>query len=163
MDLNYKTVFDVAQGGYQQWGYTRAGAIIALVAAIMFVISLTLKPKPIRLNWFNWLMIVVVVFGLFWTGLVWRDTHGAYASLRQDLIAGNCQVVEGTVDNFHPVTPGEIYHEYFFVNGVKFDYSDYIESPGFHQTQKQGGPIHPGLRVRIHHRDGVIAKLEILE
>ncbi|WLT30664.1 hypothetical protein [Geothrix sp. PMB-07] len=161
--MEYKVVFDVAQAGYQQWGYARAGLLSTLLAVAILVVAMMLKKKPFRLNWYDWLLFVVIAFGIYWTSLAWRDTHSAYATLREDLISGRCQVVEGVVEGFHPVTPGEIYHEYFYVNGVKFDYSDYIESPGFHQTQKQGGPIRTGLKVKIHHKDGVIARLEIRE
>lgn len=156
-------MFDVVQVGYQQWEYVRGGLLSTLLAVIILIVAMMLKKKPTRLNWFDWLMFVVIAFGVLWSSIAWRDTHNAYVTLRKDLVSGRCQVIEGIVEDFHPVTPGGVYHEYFYVNGVKFDYSDYIETPGFHQTQKQGGPIRPGLRVRIHYKDGVIARLEIAE
>ena len=53
--------------------------------------------------------------------------------------------------------------EHFDVHGVEFNYSDYIVSAGFNNTASHGGPIRPGLPVRICYRDGEILRLEIAQ
>ncbi len=52
--------------------------------------------------------------------------------------------------------------ETFSVGGVKFCYSDYSISPGFHVSRSNGGPIAPGVLVRIHYLGGDILKLETM-
>src|SRR5262249_10246926 len=73
-----------------------------------------------------------------------------------------CEIVEGTVEQFHPMP----YHghslESFTVNGVRFEYSDFDDSkPGFNHTKSHGGPIHAGMRVRIHYREGSILQIQV--
>ena len=78
-------------------------------------------------------------------------------------------VVEGPVEDFVPMPPGGHAFESFDVEGVHFFYSDYVPSQGFNNSSTRGGPIHPGVYVRIHYRLGgygrdygpVILKLEV--
>jgi hypothetical protein len=51
--------------------------------------------------------------------------------------------------------------ESFTVNGVKFEYSDFVVTPGFNNATSHGGPIREGLPVRISHIDNTILKLEV--
>ncbi len=57
--------------------------------------------------------------------------------------------------------------ERFTVQGVHFAYSDFIVGAGFNHASAYGGPIRPGLFVRIHYvgpaEDASILKLEIKE
>lgn len=59
------------------------------------------------------------------------------------------QVVEGRVENFRPMPRDGHSLESFTVNGKEFEYSDFVVTPGFRNTQSYGGPIHEGLFVRI--------------
>ena len=81
----------------------------------------------------------------------------------QELERGNCSVVEGVVENFHPMPKSGHDTERFEVNGVHFSYSDYVMSPGFNNTASHGGPIRDGLRVRICHNSGDILRLEVAQ
>ncbi len=74
--------------------------------------------------------------------------------------------LEGLTEDFEAPQEGSNHFESFTVNGVKFRYSDYFITKGYHTTSKKGGPIdRNGLMVRIGytHIDGenVILKLEI--
>jgi len=51
--------------------------------------------------------------------------------------------------------------ERFVVNGHHYEYSDYVVSAGFNNTQSHGGPIREGITVRIADVRGKIARLEI--
>ena len=46
------------------------------------------------------------------------------------------------------------------VGGKMFDYSDYVLTPSFRQSESHGGPIHRDSWVRIAHVDGHIIRLE---
>ena len=52
-------------------------------------------------------------------------------------------------------------NECFRVKQKTFCYSDYVIGPGFNQTSTHGGPIRPGLPVRIAYLDGYIIRLEV--
>jgi hypothetical protein len=70
--------------------------------------------------------------------------------------------VEGIVENFHPMPYGGHDQEHFTVGGEQFSYTDFdISECGFHQSASHGGPIRPGLHVRIGHRAGRILKIEV--
>ncbi len=51
--------------------------------------------------------------------------------------------------------------ESFIVDGQRFTYSDFVGTAGFNHTRSQGGPIHNGIHVRIHHVGNEIARWEI--
>lgn len=110
-------------------------------------------------------LVAVAVFALIWNGAIlppaWMIYH-AHRLAQEHLRNGDCQIVEGPVENFHPMP----YHghslESFTVSGVRFEYSDFDDSkPGFNHTESHGGPIHTGIRVRIHHREGCILQIEV--
>jgi hypothetical protein len=77
-------------------------------------------------------------------------------------------VVEGVVQDFHPMPFEGHDYEHFTVGGVLFNYSDYVYTGGFNQSRSHGGPVTSGLTLRIHYiygRNGdttgpVIVKLE---
>jgi len=94
---------------------------------------------------------------LVWTAL----TLPAYYSLRSALLRDECAVVEGIVTDFHPMARNGKGSESFEVSGVRFTYSDFVITPGFHRTTYRGGPIRAGLHVRVHYRGQDIARLEI--
>jgi hypothetical protein len=79
------------------------------------------------------------------------------------LRSGDCEIVEGTVERFHPMPHHGRSLESFTVNGVHFSYSDFdVSKPGFNHTESHGGPIHSGMHVRIHYRAESILQVEVL-
>ena len=99
-----------------------------------------------------------------WTAMVTADTLGPYLRARRAMRDGAASVVEGRVENFHPMPDSGHDTERFTVGNVHFAYSDYSMGAGFDRTSSHGGPIREGLRVRIHFigsREPMIAKLEI--
>lgn len=74
---------------------------------------------------------------------------------------GNCEVVQGVVDNYSAGLVPNKGWETFRVNGVRFEYSDFIIEPGFNNSAFYGGPIRRGLPVRICYREGRILRLEV--
>ena len=54
---------------------------------------------------------------------------------------GEYQVVEGVVEHFDPMPAEGHKHESFDIDGVRFEYSDYREQPGYHQARSHHGVI----------------------
>ena len=74
-----------------------------------------------------------------------------YVDFRRDLASGATLVAEGPVENFHPMPVGGHGVEAFTVQGVPFRYSDFVITEAFNHSAWYGGPIEPGLQVRIHY------------
>jgi len=140
--MQYNTVFDVTNKSFQWWPM-----FILLVAGVGLY---ALGRRPNLRGTKRALEIKIVAAGaLFFSMLLFVLTWGEYSDLRRRFDLGDFQMIEGRVENFHPMrlTGGE--YESFTVRGVPFSYSDYESSPGFNQTSSHGGPIHGGLEVRI--------------
>lgn len=78
---------------------------------------------------------------------------GPWVAVRRAIDRGELQIVEGTVEHFHPMPYGGHDTERFDVAGVHFEFSDYVITPGLHRTVSHGGPIHAGDRVRLTYLD----------
>jgi hypothetical protein len=106
-----------------------------------------------------------VAAGFLVNGLVWATVAivsiAECASLKSVLRAGRATVVEGTVEDFHPLTVPSNKDESFRVGRHVFRYSDYNLSSGFGKTVSQGGPVREGLNVRVFYVGNTILKLEI--
>jgi hypothetical protein len=100
-------------------------------------------------------------FAVLWLTLALVAVLGGSARLAGALEEGRCAVVEGEVADFVPAPYQGHAMESFTVAGQRFEYSDYVISPGFHQSASHGGPIRAGRRVRIHHVGNDIARLEV--
>jgi hypothetical protein len=103
----------------------------------------------------------VFAFGLVWTAGTFAYTYGGYIANLTALRNRSYQVVEGRVTNFSPLPVSGHGVESFDVDGVSFSYSDYIITSGFNHTAANGGPIRPGLYVRVTYVDDAILRLEI--
>ena len=85
---------------------------------------------------------------------------------RKMIESRNYNIVEGETENFIPMPKGENGKESFKVNGIPFEYCDYIITKGFHQTSLNNGPIRKnGQQVRITYytidNENLILKIEI--
>jgi len=74
---------------------------------------------------------------------------------------GYPSAVEGIVTNFHPMPYEGHEDECFSVHLHRFCYSDYVAVPGFRNTASHGGPIRPGIDVRVTYLGAAILRLEI--
>lgn len=85
-------------------------------------------------------MFVMLVLGL-------SVEHKEYQQLIDD---SEIQVVEGYVENYHPMPYEGHDTEHFEINGVYFEYSDYSMVNGYNVTASHGGVItHNGQRLKI--------------
>jgi hypothetical protein len=159
--MSYQTIFEATSEPYRNLTFLIPGLALSAVGAVLvwwpeLLEKFGYKKKVWRVfSWFFFLFAVTWTLsaGFF---LVSRD----YAA-SQELERGNCSVVEGVVENFHPMPKSGHDTERFEVNGVHFSYSDYVMSPGFNNTASHGGPIRDGLQVRICHNSGDILRLEV--
>ena len=97
---------------------------------------------------------------MIWTLTAGLSIGGGQSSLGADYAAGRFEVAEGIVEDFVPMLHGGR-RESFTVDGRRFEYSDHFVTPGFDNSAAKGGPIRPGLNVRISHIGNVIVKLEV--
>jgi hypothetical protein len=76
--------------------------------------------------------------------------YSNWSYYRTILAQNKAYVVEGVIEQFHPMPKSGHDTERFIVDGVEFAYSDYFSTPAFNNTRSHGGPLHEGLMVRIY-------------
>jgi hypothetical protein len=142
----FRTYFDATKKLPDLW-FVAPG----LVFLILGILLIRFRDNPFMARgprwWSRTFPIFFFAFACLWTLLSTVGIVGQWLTARNS----QAEVVEGTVENFHamPFTGHDT--EHFTVQGVRFDYSDYVVTPGFNQTSSHGGPIRPGLDVRIHY------------
>jgi len=160
--MDYITVFESSNTPLKGIGFVIPGLIVSLVAAALIFRPNFFKTigfaRAARSPIFNWL---VFMFAIAWTVIAGGVTISRSLAASEALKEGNCETVEGRVENFHPMPKGGHDTERFEVAGTRFSYSDFIMSSGFNNAASHGGPIREGLQVRICHQSGVILRLEI--
>lgn len=151
----YRVAYDVTQAS-PDWFFP-AGGLLLLCLGVGF---LRFHPAGSKFRGFSYAW---VGFAALWTLVAAVGIFGGDRDAASTLTSGGAKVVEGVVENFHPMPAGGHDTERFTVEGVPFAYSDFILVPGFHNTSSHGGPVRAGLRVRIHYageRHNIL-KLEI--
>lgn len=148
----YRTVFDITRTGVEWW-FPAAGAAMALLG--LFEVS---NHSGRRSAWRGWLLVVI--------GASWAVSFGSWELYqRHKLIkafdTGAYATVEGNVENFDPMPATGHRNECFSVRSARFCYSDYVLSPGFHQSASHGGPIRQGLHVRVAYVGDDIVRLQV--
>lgn len=81
--------------------------------------------------------------------------------LRSAYVKGQTSVVDGPVENFHPMPVLGPSKESFSVRTVSFSYYVGDFTPCFTNTPEHRGPIRAGLTVRIFYNDGCIQRVDI--
>ncbi len=159
--MQYELIFDVTQSGFRNWTFPAFGLVFVAVglfllknrSSLPLMFPGTIGPKDgAKLAYF------VLAFSVLWTTVSFMTTGRDYLALRRALKEGNVDVVEGRVENFVSI-PHKT--ERFTVCGAAFSYSDYLVTAGFNNTSSHGGPIRPGIWVRIAHLGNSIARLEV--
>lgn len=107
-------------------------------------------------------------FGYFFIGfallgeiLIMVDSSAKYADMKRELRSGQYRIVEGGVEEFVTLRDFGNKRESFSVNGVRFSYSDFVNTQCFNTPSAHGGPIRAHLKVRISYVDNCILKLEV--
>ena len=130
-----------------------------LIAIAFALIQIGRKwPTQGRVKLVGWGLLV---FGLLFTCLAWYGTYSYYHRSVEAYRTGNYFIVEGPVEDFHPMPYEGHQDECFRVRNQRFCYSDFIIQPGFHQSAAYGGPIRGGFPVRIAYYEGQILRIAI--
>ena len=89
-----------------------------------------------------------------------RSSHDACVLA---LRSGEGRLLEGTVEHFEPLQSlwSARWSESFVVNGVRVSYPLLARGCGFHNTLIEGGPIRPGMRVRVTEWHGELLRVEV--
>jgi hypothetical protein len=157
----YTTVFDVTQAGFRQWSFSAFGLIfVAVGLALPTLIRLGIfrQPPPWMQKWFP---RVFLGFAIFWTATSFAATYGDYHAAVHAMRSNEAKFVEGIVTRFTPMPYTGHAMESFVVQGVRFEYSDYVITAGFNNAASHGGPIREGLPVRIWYRGNEILRLDV--
>lgn len=153
--MPYITVFEITQKPFEWW-WPAFGLLFVAIGAFLIRFGPKLdrnkdlkKPRfslAVDSRLIGWFF---VIFASGWTLLAFGGTYSSYREYAQAYRTGQYSVVEGPVEDFHPMSYEGHQNECFRVKKEKFCYSDYTISPAFNQSASHGGPIRTGLPVRI--------------
>ena len=144
----YTTLFDITQKGFP-WLFDTGGLIIGAVGIEV------IRRKKASYKW-AW---GVAAFGILWSVISFSASYSQKRDALHVYATGQYRIVEGPVESYEEEALGK--SECFSTQGKRFCYSDYIIAPGFNNTAWHGGPIRPGLPVRVSYVDNTILKLEV--
>ncbi len=159
-DQQFVTAYDVLDQAYDDRMWLLVGLVVLVVVSLVAILDAK-RHRPRRLGRGS----VIVVFSSLTLGLGWM-VLGAFAERSRCLtwaLNNEFTVVEGNIEDYKPMPSHEHGKESFTVGGVFFQYSDYdnLSNGGFVQTASHGGPIRPGLHVRISYHQDRILKVEV--
>lgn len=155
--MHYKVVFDITQT-IPEWRFPAFGLIFVAIG-ILLVLLRRMGVKKIG----KLFPRIYIGFALLWTTYAAWSVFTDYYTARSAFELGKNEVVEGKIENFHPMPATGHVDESFTVGGKKFSYSDYGITPGFRNAKSLGGPIRAGLHVRICYVGNDIVRLEVEE
>jgi hypothetical protein len=155
--IHYRVVFEINQKGYD-WRFPAVGVLFLIAGAILVWMGRRQKLARFRNTGY-----VFVGFASLWTLLVFSTTFRDYLALQRAYRKGQYSVVEGRVEDFRPMPYDGHQEECFSVEHVTFCYSDFEPTGGFNNTASHGGPLRPGLPIRVAYVDNHILRLEVEE
>ncbi|MDB6149833.1 MAG: hypothetical protein JWQ44_1281 [Chthoniobacter sp.] len=154
--MEYTVIFDVSESGYRHWWFPSVGLIFVVIGSVLFRFRHQLGHRTPE-----FLPYLFLGFSILWTVFALVVTAAGHSHLSAALREGRCEVVEGIVTEFQPMPTIGKGSESFIVSGKRFEYSDFVVSPGFKHSTYKGGPMREGLAVRIHYVGDDIARLEV--
>jgi hypothetical protein len=163
--VQYVVVFDMAGESYPApvLPLLLVGAFALALGgcALWLTFAVRLSPLLRRVRFYS----ASIALGLCVVLLAMREIENRHNSLVESASSGKVRVVEGVVENFHPMPTAGHDTERFTVAGESFAYSDYEVTGGFNNTASHGGPLSAGLPVRItfvqESSRNIIVKLEV--
>ena len=172
-DGTYRLVFDATDKIFQRVPLA-IGFVVVVLAGVAIGTLIAVRairtgahrrPLPATAVIALLLMLVIVLGGSL--AVVASTASDALDRDQTERAVEASPVVEGVVENFHPMPQGGHDTDRFDVSGVHFEYGSAGMSQGFNQDVTVGGPIRAGLYVRIHYvsvgarHDNVIVRREI--
>jgi hypothetical protein len=162
--MDYELVFDAGRNGYANWPFAAGGLLFVFIGAFLVKNRRNLRtmfPGGMGPKAASVFAYVLLAFSILWTTVAFTAIAHDHSVVSGALRNGTVHVVVGRVEDFTPMPYSGHAEEHFSVCGVPFSYSDYVVTAGFHHTSSHGGPIRPGLWVRISYVGNTIARLEI--
>ena len=158
--MDYEVAFEISQSLLGSSSESLIGFLFIAIGVIIYK-----KPKLFQDNWSEkaskTFVKIWLGFSIFWTVFAFGGTFISHNYSRYIYNNDKYNVIEGIVENFDPMPWSGHKMESFTVHGVKFEYSDYRNTPGFNNATSKGGPIREGLPVKISYTGNTILKLEI--
>lgn len=151
---NYQTVFHIGVGSFP-WSFMLIPALFIAVGCALIRFN---GGKQIRLA-VGYLAIIFCSLVIFFVSL---SLIPKFWEARRSYLTGDSSIIEGTVENFHPMASLGPANESFSVKGVSFSYYVGELTPCFHNDPPHKGPIHSGLNVRIYYKDQCIQRVDVL-
>ena len=147
--MDYKTVFEITDKGFEMITLMPLLFVIVGIGISWFNIKYNKSTSPKRK--------FTIVFGFIFSGFAFVmllftvPSEIANRNRTQKIFENKeYKVVEGIIENFHPMPHSGHDHESFIVNGVHFEYSDFYIFYGFNNTASHGGPLKQnGQEVRL--------------
>jgi hypothetical protein len=147
-ETTYNVVFDLADAGYRTWSFAAFGLVFVVFGILMLrdpnLLGTKNKPRFRKVFVGCW-----IGFASLWTLGSFYSTFSEYRRLRNAYDRHTYQVVEGRVEDFHPLPRALHGLERFSVEGVTFEYANSLVTAGFNNTSGHGGPIREGLQVLV--------------
>jgi len=163
--MDYKTVFEVTDKGFD---------ITILMPLLFIIIGLGVSLFNIKYNkstsskkQFTIVFgFIFSAFGLLISLLTIPSSISSQQKTKEIFENKEYKTVEGKIENFKPMPYEGHAVESFTVNGVYFEYSDYILWDAFNNTASHGGPIkNNGQLVRLSYitvdEENRILKIEL--
>jgi hypothetical protein len=157
----YVTVFDISQKPFEwRWSAICLLFVVFGIVVLKYGRWLSVSKNHKVMGW------CFIIFGSGAALVIFALTYSTYDEYIRAYKTGQYSIVEGVVEDFHPMPYEGHQDECFRVDKEKFCYSDYELSPAFNQSASHGGPIRAGLPVRIAYYEdenlqGHILRLEI--
>jgi hypothetical protein len=172
--LEYRVVYDARTDSVISWGVLWMGLAISTVGWVVRITGRKGEKRGGREfevgRGEKWSAKDVRLFGTaIWmlaflvTCLIAGTEYSGAARLRRALADGAYAEVEGIVTDFR-ATPSRESESWVVESGGarhRYEYSASELASGYQRTQREGGAIRNGIRVRIADVGGVIARLEI--
>ena len=167
--MDYTVVYDAAKVA-PEWWFPALGLLFIAMGLLLWRFRHRMQswwhgPFARSPKWRTGWCLFWLGFSIVWTTFATISVFGHYFQVQRAVRAGSAAIVEGPIEDFHPMPYNGHDTERFTVQGVHFAYSECEMSPFFKHTSSRGGPIRGGQLVRIHYLGtiecGSILKLEI--
>ena len=151
----YETLYDIRATSPVNWS-TLLWGLAFIVVGLWFVFSYCEDDTDGRPLWFR---IAWLAFAVLWTMLGVGLPLSSHIRNSAALTQGNVRLADGRITDFRSTS--DCKNERFTVAGHSFQYSYYEEMGRFNRPEPCGGPLRPGMYVRISYvNDDDIVKIE---
>ena len=170
METEYKTIFEFAVPKVSSlYNLIILFIIIVIGFGFAFLTKRTNKKYSLQRQlkiFFGYMLGGIAALMLIVSLIRLPEILSYQRELKETIETENYLIAVGEIENFVDRAESGHIFESFTVNGVFFEYSDYIVINGFHQTSRNNGPIkRNGQEVRISYmkkdNENIIMKIEL--